>query len=117
MAWASFILTPEVQMQPPQGQAVGPSQMLQGMGRPVADPQAVDDAARAIQQQFIELETGLQTFVQKIGQLVQAYPAFGKHAQDIGAAVESVHGALNQGMLDSIQELRQQEPPAPPTGY
>ena len=91
--------------------------MLQGMGRPTADPQAVDEAARVVQQQFVQLETRLQSFVQQIGQLVQAYPAFGKHAQEIGQAVESVHGLLNQGMLDSIQELRQQEPPAPPTSY
>ena len=107
-----FCMTPEVQMQ--QQQAAGPSQMLQAQGRPAADPQAVDDAARQVQQQFIQLETGLQQFVQQIGQLVQQYPAFGKHAQGIGEAVESVHTALNQGMLDSIQELRTQEPPAPP---
>lgn len=92
--------------------------MLQSMGRPAADPQAVDDMAQKVREQFIQLETGLQGFMKQVGNLINQYPAFGqKSGQAIGEAIESIHGALNEGMLTSIQQLGQQEPAAPPTGY
>ena len=95
--------------------AMGNGEMLQSMGRPAADPQAVEAARQAIQQQFMGLETQLQTLMQQVGQLINEYPAFGSRAQAIGEAIESIHGNLNEGMLESIKTLGEQEPAAPPS--
>lgn len=98
-------------------QNLGNSEMLQQMGRPAPDGAAVDAAAQRIREQFIGLETGLQQITQQIGELFQTYPAFGGKSQVIGQAIEQIHGALNEGMLESIRSLGEQETAAPPPTY
>lgn len=96
---------------------MGNSQMLQQMGQPAPDMAAVDAAAQQIREQFIGLETGLQQLMQRVGQLIESYPAFGSKGQVIGESIEAIHGALNEGMLEAIRSLGEQEPAAPMGTY
>lgn len=94
--------------------------MLSAMGQQppgiVQQGASPDDAGMQIQNEFVDLGTGLQQWMKKITDLAAQFPAFGPHAQNIAQAAMQVHDELNQGMMEAIKQLRQQEPVAPP-GY
>lgn len=108
---------PQQQIQaPPQG---GDSaSMLSAMGQPgiVQQGASPDDAGMQIQNEFVDLGTGLQQWMKKITDLAAQFPAFAPFAQNIAQAAMGAHDQLNQGMMEAMKQLRQQEPAAPP-GY
>lgn len=117
----SQMLPPVPQQAQPQ-QAPAPADsatMLAAMGHP--PPALVDqstaDPGMQIQSTFVDLDTGLQKWMKQITDLATQFPAFGPHAQNIAQAATTVRDELNQGMMEAIQQLRQQTPQAPPTGY
>jgi hypothetical protein len=103
--------------QVPQG--ADPAAMLSAMGQSggVQQGTAPEDAAMQIQNTFVDLGSGLQQWMKKITDLAGQFPAFAPRAQKIAQAAMEVHDELNEGMMESIQQLRQQEPIAPPSGY
>lgn len=92
--------------------------MLSAMGQPGIVQQGAnpDDAGMQIQNEFVDLGTGIDQFMKKITDMAAQFPAFGPHAQNIAQAAMGVKDELNQGMMEAIKQLRQQEPVAPP-GY
>lgn len=95
--------------------------MLASMGQPppgvVQQGASSDDASRQIQNEFVDLETGIQQFMKKITDLAGQYPAFNPQAQQIAQAATQVSSLLNDGMMSAIKQLSTTQPQAPPTGY
>jgi hypothetical protein len=112
---------PDVPQQQQVPQGADSATMLASMGQAppgiVQQGASADDAGMKIQHEFVDLGTGLQQWMKKITDLATQFPAFGPHAQAIAQAAMSVNDELNQGMMECIQQLRQQEPQAPPAGY
>lgn len=102
-----------------QPQGADPAAMLSAMSQSggIQQSTAPNDAAMQIQDAFVQLGGMLDQFMKGIASLADHYPAFGQRAQGIAQSATGMKSDLNEGMMESIQQLRQQEPAAPPSGY